>query len=270
MARASRGARTRARAETARRVAGARPGRVRGTGGPRPWRGPRSLLPPPARERRPRCRRGSAPGAPRLVVHSSVRSAESIARAASRSSPSSAAIGGRLGDQLVRGTATSPQETNAAASCGSSSIRSRRVAREERVRPTQQRRPRPTMSSRSNAAVPARPRCSAARAASRSTRGAVLAGLAPCAHGLVEVVAGGEIDVAATLDRAPGEPLVQLGPPPLGQAAVRDVPDQAVAERPAGAAGIVGLARPDELAADERQQGRRRDPPRRAPRPPPS
>ena len=100
--------------------------------------------------------------------------------------------------------------------------------------------------------------------------GAALSGLAPGAHGLVEVVAGVEIDVSVTLDRAPGEPLVELGAPPFGQAAVRDVADQAVPERPAGAAGIVGLAGTDELAPDEGQQRRSEDLPPRAPRPPPS
>ena len=99
--------------------------------------------------------------------------------------------------------------------------------------------------------------------------GAVLSGLAPGEHGSVEVVTGAEIDVSVTLDRAPGEPLVELGAPLFGQAAVRDVPDQAVPERPAGAAGVVGLAGTDELAPDEGQQGRRGICSPRAPRRPP-
>ena len=79
-------------------------------------------------------------------------------------------------------------------------------------------------------------------------------GLASCLQGLVEVVAGDEIDILTTLERAPGQPLVQLGPPPLREAAVRDVPNQAVPKRPAGAAGVVCLAGTDELAPDESQQ----------------
>ena len=131
------------------------------------------------------------------------------------------------------------------------------VAWEERVGPAQQRRGRGHVVSLEGGA-PGAGEVAGGSFSKLVDADPALSRLSPGMNGLVEVVARRQVDVAATLDRTTGEPLVELGASPLGQASIRDVTDQAVPERPPLTCGIVGLAGPDELTPDEGQQGGRR------------
>ena len=133
----------------------------------------------------------------------------------------------------------------------------RRLARQQRVRPAEQRRGGGELVAPvcGDAGTRQVRRCLCSQVVEGR---AAFSGVAPRAHGLVEMVPDGDVGVAVMLDRAPREPLVQVGARALREGAVRDVADQAVPERPARAGRVVGFARPDELAPDEREQARRR------------